>query len=95
MSLDLKHTEASFSPSTIDSLYLRVTEMPRCRDLAIFVRTTDNRQTDCLTPAAHARTRGNNRSERGEMESQNKVSVQVTQNRFITKMKFNDPLLDE
>ena len=41
----------------------------------------------------------NNRSERGEMESQNKVlqqvSVQVTQKRFTTKMKFNDPLLDE
>ncbi len=59
MSLDLKHTEASFLPRPIDSLYLRVAEMPRCRDLAIFVRTTDDRQTDYLTPAAHARTRGN------------------------------------
>ena len=44
MSLDLKHTEASFLPSPIDWLYLRVADMPRCRDLAIFVRTTDNRQ---------------------------------------------------
>jgi hypothetical protein len=33
--------------------------MPRCRDLAIFVQTTDDRQTDCFTPAAHVRTRGN------------------------------------
>ena len=40
-----------------------------------------------------------NRSERGEMKSHNKVlqqvSVQMTQKRFTTKMKFNDPLLDE
>ena len=61
MSLDLKHTEASFLPRPIDSLYLRVAEMPRCRDLAIFVRTRDRRQTidgqtDYLTPDAHART---------------------------------------
>jgi hypothetical protein len=34
----LKHTEASFSPNSIDSLYLRVAEMPRTRDMAIFVR---------------------------------------------------------
>jgi hypothetical protein len=36
--------EARFSPSTIDSLYLRVTDHePRCRDLVILVRTTDDR----------------------------------------------------
>jgi hypothetical protein len=39
-------------------------KMPRSQDLAIFVLTTDDRQTDtqtdCFTPAAHARLRGNN-----------------------------------
>jgi hypothetical protein len=49
----LKHTEASFSPSSIDSLCLQVAEMPRCRDLAIFVKMTEldrqtDRQTDCM-----------------------------------------------
>ncbi len=58
MSLDLKHNEASFSPSSIDSLYLGVAEMPRCRELAI-VQTTDDRWTNRLPLAAHARTRGN------------------------------------
>jgi hypothetical protein len=59
MSLDLKHTEASFSPSSIDSLYLRVAEMPRCRNLAIFVRTTDDRRTNqLLYPLLHMRTPG-------------------------------------
>ena len=38
---DLKHSETSFSTS---SLYLRVAQMPRCGDLAIFMMTTDNRQ---------------------------------------------------
>jgi hypothetical protein len=52
---DSKHNEAGFST---DSLCLRVAQMPRSRDLAIFVLTTD-RQTNCFTPAAHARTRGN------------------------------------
>jgi hypothetical protein len=41
MSLDLKHTEASFSPSTIDSLHLRVRHrdayMSRPAEKAIFV----------------------------------------------------------
>ncbi len=67
MSLDLKHTEASFLPSPIDLLYLRVAEMPRCPDLAIFVRTTDDRrqtQTDYFTPAAHARARGKDNGHR-------------------------------
>jgi hypothetical protein len=52
---DSKYNEADFST---DSLYLRVTQMPKSQDLAIFVLTTD-RQTDCFTPAVHARTRGN------------------------------------
>ena len=34
------HTEASFSPSSIDSLRLRVAQMPRSPDLMIFVRTS-------------------------------------------------------
>ena len=34
------HTEASFSPSSIDSLRLRVAQMPRSPDLVIFVRTS-------------------------------------------------------
>ncbi len=47
--LDLKHTEASFSPNLIDSLCLQV---PRSREVAIFVITT----TQPITlPLAHAR----------------------------------------
>ena len=38
---DLKHNEASFSMISTDMLYLRVTQMPRSPDLAIFVLTTD------------------------------------------------------
>jgi hypothetical protein len=60
---DSKHNEAGFSTILIDSLYLRVAQMPRSRDLAIFVLMTDAGQTDtqtnCFTPAAHAHTRGN------------------------------------
>ena len=50
VSIDLKHTEASFSPSSVDSLCLRVARMPRSPDLAIFVPTTDY-----FTPCACAR----------------------------------------
>ena len=39
---DSKHTEVSFSATLTDTLYLRVTQMPRSPDLAIFVLTTDN-----------------------------------------------------
>jgi hypothetical protein len=60
---DLKHSGAGFSTTSIDLLCLRVAQMPRSRHLAIFVLTTVNRQTDtqtnCFTPAAYARTRGN------------------------------------
>jgi hypothetical protein len=58
---DSKHNEVDFLTIPTDSLYLRVAQMPRSRDLAIFCaddrRRTDI-QTDCVTPAAHARTRG-------------------------------------
>jgi hypothetical protein len=36
--------EASLSTISTDSLCLRIAEVPRCRDLAIFVRTTDDRR---------------------------------------------------
>jgi hypothetical protein len=58
---DSRHKEAGFSTISTDSLCLRVARMPRSPDLAIFVltdRQTDT-QTDCFTPAAHARTWGN------------------------------------
>ena len=40
VSLDLIHTEASFSPNSIDRLCLRVPWMPISRDMAIFVLMT-------------------------------------------------------
>ena len=53
---DSKHTEASFSAIFTDRLHLRVAQMPRSPDLAIFVLTTDRRQTKLITlPLAHAR----------------------------------------
>jgi hypothetical protein len=36
VSLDLKPTEASFLPNLTDSLCLRVAQVPRSRDMAIF-----------------------------------------------------------
>ena len=36
MSLDLKHTEASFSPNSTDSRCLQVAQVPRSQDMAIF-----------------------------------------------------------
>ena len=45
MPLNSEHTEASFSPTSTDSLYLWINQVPRCQDLAILVVTTD-RQTD-------------------------------------------------
>ena len=41
---DSKHTEATFLSISTDLLCLRVAQMPRCPDLAIFVVTTDDRQ---------------------------------------------------
>jgi hypothetical protein len=55
LSNDSKHSEAGFTTISTDSLHLRVAQMPRSRDLAIFVLMTD-RQTDIALPlAAHAR----------------------------------------
>jgi hypothetical protein len=48
MSLDLKYTEAGFLPSSIDSLRLKVAQVPRSRDMAICVSTNDQ-----LPLAAH------------------------------------------
>jgi hypothetical protein len=62
---DSKRNEADFSTISTDWLRLRVAQTRRSRDVAIFVLTTDtvtdgqaDTQTDCFTPAAHARTRG-------------------------------------
>ena len=55
---NLKNTEANFSTILTDMLYLRVTQMPRSPDLAIFMLMTDN--TDYFTPCACVR--GNDRS---------------------------------
>ena len=55
VSLDLKHTEASFSPNSIDSLCLRVIRTPRTRDMAIFVLTTTTTRPITLPPCACAR----------------------------------------
>ena len=49
---DLKHIQASLSLIPTDWLRLRVAQVPRCRDLAILVVTTDRRtdgQTDRRT----------------------------------------------
>jgi hypothetical protein len=54
---DLKHNEPCFLIISTDLLCLQVAQVPRSRDLSIFVRTTDDRQTDCFTPCcacAHA-----------------------------------------
>ena len=58
---DSKHTEASISPTLTGSLCLYVAQMPRTREVAIFVPTTDDRRqqmmtdkTDCFTPCACA-----------------------------------------
>ena len=47
---DFKHIQGSLSLISIDWLHLRATQVPRCRDKAIFVVTTD-RQTDYFAPA--------------------------------------------
>ncbi len=46
---DSKHDEASFMTISTDLLHLRVAQMPRSRDLAIFVLMID-KQTDWFTP---------------------------------------------
>ena len=55
MSLDSKHAEARFSPNATDSLYLLVAQVPRPRDMAIFVLTTTTTTRPITLPLAHAR----------------------------------------
>jgi hypothetical protein len=50
LSLDLKHTEVSFLPNSIDSLCLRVAQMPRSREVVIFWTTLSDAMTDYFTP---------------------------------------------
>ena len=47
---DLKYIQASLSLILTDWLRLRAAQMPRCRDMAIFMVTTTDRQTDYFTP---------------------------------------------
>ena len=54
MSFDSKHSEARFSPNATDSLYLLVAQVPRPRDMAIFVLTTTITRPITLS-LAHAR----------------------------------------
>ena len=55
MSFDSKQTETRFSPNATDSLCLRITKVPRPRDMAIFVLTTTITTTRPITlPLAHA-----------------------------------------
>ena len=54
MPLDSKHTEDSFSPTSTDSLQLRINQVPRYRDLAILVVTTDRQTNRLLHPCACA-----------------------------------------
>ncbi len=54
----IPRTEASFLPNLIHLLCLRVTQMPRTLDLAIFVLT--DRQNRLLYPLLRMRARGNN-----------------------------------
>jgi hypothetical protein len=53
---DSKHNEAGFSTISTDSLCLRVAQMPRSRDLTIFVWTTDDKP---IALPQQARTWGN------------------------------------
>jgi hypothetical protein len=57
VSLNLKHTEASFSPISIDSLCLWVAQVPRSQNMAIFVQT-DRQISRLLYPLLHMRARG-------------------------------------
>ena len=51
---DSKHNEARPSTISTDMLYLRVAQMPRSPDLAIFVLMTTTDETDYFTPCACA-----------------------------------------
>ena len=55
MFIDLKHTEASFSPNLMDlfCLHVRVTQVPRARDVVIFVLMTMTQPIAVLLVHAH------------------------------------------
>ena len=55
MSIDLKHTEGSFSPNLTDLLCLRVTQVPRSLKVVIFVLTTTMTTQLITLSLAHAR----------------------------------------
>ena len=58
MPKESKHTEASFLPISTDSLCLRVAQIPRSRDVAIFVVMTNNRRQTKLIALSLAHARG-------------------------------------
>ena len=58
ISLDSKHTEARFSPNATDSLYLLVAQVPRPRDMAIFLLTTTTTTRPITVTLPLARARG-------------------------------------
>jgi hypothetical protein len=55
VSLDLKHTEASFSLNSIDLLCLRVSQMPTSREVAISWATTTIPRPIILPLATHGK----------------------------------------
>ena len=72
MSLDLKHTEVSFLPNLTDSRCLRVAQVPRSRDMAIFVLTTTITTTitiQLITLPPCACARGNDNSYMFQLKS--------------------------
>ena len=60
MSFDSRHSEARFSPNATDSLCLLVAQVPRPRDMAIFVLTTTTTTRPITLPPC-ACARGNNK----------------------------------
>ena len=76
---DLKHIQASFSLISTDWLHLQVVQMPRYRDLAIFVvtTTTTDRQTDYFTPAHACRVISMYTKSQIGISTQNGIQTQV------------------
>ena len=62
-----------FLPSSIDSLWLRVAQVPRCRDMPIFLCPQTDRQTDgqpdCFTPCCACGVKINHMCETRALES--------------------------
>ena len=65
-----KRVKTSFSPISTDWLCLQHAQTPRTRDLAIFMLTTTDGQTDCFTPCACARGNYATASASTSLESQ-------------------------